>query len=160
MELIRRIRPEKTGVRAPLGDLEQAVMRCVWSCGDEGCLAAEVQHRLEKERPVALTTVITTMDRLKDKGILLREKEGKANRYRPALSETELEQRIVSGVLGDLIAQFPQAVAAYFAQPTSPSMPTDGSESELDTLARRLAEIRARNQGESTSDTSDNEAGG
>jgi predicted transcriptional regulator len=116
MSLIRRIRPEKTGVRAPLGDLEAEVMRYVWDCGAQGCLGAEVQQVLERNRPTALTTVLTTLERLREKGILQREREGKAYRYRAALSEEQLQQRIVEGVLGDLIAQFPKAVATYFSQ--------------------------------------------
>src|SRR5690348_4105922 len=103
MSFIRRIRPQRTGVRAPLGALEQAVMRCLWECGDADCGAAEVQQRLTaKERPVALTTVLTTLDRLHDKGIVRRERTGKAYRYAAALSEEQLQQRIVAGVLGDL----------------------------------------------------------
>ena len=113
---IRRIRPERTGVRAPLGDLEMAVMRHIWPCGDGGCLAAEVQEALDKDRPIALTTVLTTLNRLADKGILTREREGKAYRYRTALTEEQIQQRVVEGVLGDLMARFPKAVASYFAQ--------------------------------------------
>ena len=151
MGLIRRVRPEKTGIRAPLGELEQAVMRHIWPCADAGCLATEVQQHLEQERPVALTTVLTTLDRLNDKGILRREKEGKAYRYRAALSEEQLQARIVEGVLGDLISQFPQAVAAYFAQQgglaegTATAAPGEAAGDEaakLADLAKRLEAMR------------------
>ena len=142
MDLIRRIRPEKTGVRAPLGELETAVMRHIWLCGATGCLAAEVQKALERERSLALTTILTTLDRLHDKGILVREREGKAYRYRAALSEAELQQRIVNGVLGELIAQFPQAVAAYFAQQT-PQTETPDEQDALAALAQRLVALQA-----------------
>ena len=143
MDLIRRIRPEKTGVRAPLGELELAVMRHIWPCGDKGCLGAEVQKALVAERALALTTILTTLDRLHDKGILVREREGKAYRYRAALSEAALQERIVSGVLGDLIAQFPQAVAAYFAQQVPEEAQESGDQTDLALLAKRLADIRA-----------------
>lgn len=157
MNLIRRIRPEKTGVRAPLGDLEMAVMRHVWPCGTAGCLAAEVQKALDAERTLALTTILTTLDRLNDKGILKREREGKAYRYRAALTETELQQRIVSGVLGDLIAQFPHAVAAYFAGATPDAGTQESERTDLEALARRLADIRAGEQaGANTEDNSQN----
>lgn len=142
MDLIRRIRPEKTGVRAPLGDLETAVMRHIWPRGEAGCLASEAQQALERERPIALSTVLTTLDRLNDKGILWREKEGKAYRYRAALTEEQLQARIVEGVLGDLISQFPQAVAAYFAQQAPQAAPGD-EQATLTALAQRLADIRA-----------------
>ena len=136
---VRRVRPEKTGVRAPLGDLEMAIMRHAWACGAEGCLGTEVQQVLEQERPIALTTVLTTLDRLRDKGILERERVGKAYRYRPVLSEEQVQQRIVEGVLGALIAQFPRAVAAYFTQQQglSDAVGADTPQALAD-LARRL----------------------
>ena len=91
-------------------------MREVWDGAEPGSLAGDIQRRLEGHHPIALTTVLTTLERLREKGILSREREGKAYRYRAALSEDELQQRIVGGVLDRLIAQFPSAVAAYFAQ--------------------------------------------
>jgi len=148
MDIIRRTKPEKTGIRAPLGELELSVMRHVWACGDDGCLALAVQKSLEAERSLALTTILTTLDRLHDKGILARVKEGKAYRYRAAVSENALQERIVAGVLGDLLAQFPQAVAAYFAEPDEKAgFGRAGSLEEaktLDALAARIAAVRAR----------------
>ena len=138
MSLIRRVRPKKTGVRAPLGDLEQEVMRHVWACGATGCLGAELQEALESHHAVALSTVLTTLERLRDKGILTREREGKAYRYWALLSEEELQRRIVEGVLGDLISQFPQAVAAYFSQQGLTDASKTDEKITLDELARRL----------------------
>ncbi len=143
MNIIRRTKPEKTGVRAPLGELELSVMRHVWACGDPGCFAQAVLKFLEAERPLALTTVLTTLDRLHDKGILWREKEGKAYRYRAALSEEALQERIVAGVLSELLVQFPQAVAAYFAEPEAPG-DAEAQKTTMDALATRLAAVRAR----------------
>ena len=146
MNQIRRTKPEKTGIRAPLGELELSVMRHVWACGDCGCLAQEVLKSLEAERVLALTTILTTLDRLHDKGILVREKEGKAYRYRAAVSEDALQKRIVAGVLGDLLAQFPNAVAAYFTEPDTSDTSTPAKEKEtLDALAKRIESIRGRN---------------
>lgn len=140
---IRRTRPQRTGIAAPLGELETTVMRFVWQCEGPGCLGQEVQQALYLARPVAITTILTTLDRLFDKGILRREREGKAYRYRAALTEEELQQRIVDGVLGSLIAQFPRAVATYFAQGGSGAGPDTPAPTEdtLTALARRLEEI-------------------
>lgn len=139
---IRRARPERTGVRAPLGDLELAVMRHIWNCGTEGCQGADVQQALDKERPVALTTILTTLDRLRDKGIIRRERQGKAFRYWHVLSEEQLQERIVTGVMDRLIAQFPKAVATYFAQqgPTG----EETSSASLSDLARQVETINEK----------------
>ena len=145
MSLIRRIRPEKTGVKAPLGELELNIMRHVWDSGREGCLGAEVLEALESKRSIAVSTVLTTLDRLWDKGIVTREREGKAYRYWALLSEEELEQRIVQGIMGELISQFPKAVAAYFAQA---GIEGDKAinEKTLGDLAERLESISDKEQ--------------
>ena len=99
-----------------MGELETAVMRHLWSCGPEGCSAAEVQNALKNERSLALTTILTTLDRLVEKGIVRREEGKRPYRFSPGLSEDQLERRIVESILGGLIAQFPKAVATYFTQ--------------------------------------------
>lgn len=136
---IRRTRPEKTGVGAPLGELETAVMHHIWACGGAGCQGSDVQRALDSDRPVAITTVLTTLDRLLAKGILRREREGKAYRYWPLLTEAELQQRIVEGVMDRLIAQFPKAVAAYFAGQGAPS---DINDEALSDLAQQVGEAK------------------
>ncbi len=135
---IRRARPEKTGIRAPLGDLELAVMQHIWACPHDGCLAADVQQTLERVRPLALTTILTTLDRLCKKGILRREREGKAYRYWATVSEEQLQQRIVEGVLSNLIAQFPKAVAAYFARREDSGGAAGSDQEKLADLSQRI----------------------
>ncbi len=116
-------------------------MRRVWDSKDAGVLGGYVQEDIDRERPIAITTVLTTLDRLRGKGIVRREREGKAYRYWATITEEELQQRIVGGVLDRLIAQFPRAVAAYFSQqhPTSES-----DAATLVDLARRLEELETK----------------
>lgn len=121
-------------------------MRHVWDCGADGCQGTDVQQALDRERPVALTTILTTLDRLRDKGIVRREREGKAYRYWPLLSEEQLQERIVTGVMDRLIAQFPKAVAAYFVQQRLAGQEADAA--GLSDLARRVETIRSVQQGE------------
>lgn len=121
-------------------------MRHVWDCGADGCQGTDVQQALDRERPVALTTILTTLDRLRDKGIVRREREGKAYRYWPLLSEEQLQERIVTGVMDRLIAQFPKAVAAYFVQQGLAGQEADAA--GLSDLARRVETIRSVQQGE------------
>lgn len=139
---IRRSRPEKTGIRAPLGDLELEVMRHLWACPHDGCLAMDVQQALERVRPLALTTILTTLDRLCKKGILRRDRAGKAYRYWPTVSEEQLQQRIVEGVLGNLIAQFPKAVAAYFAVREDDGKAHAGGTAQLTALSQQIEAIK------------------
>jgi predicted transcriptional regulator len=71
-----------------LGSLEQAVMDVVWNRGESS--VRDVGEKLE--RPLAYTTVMTTLDRLYKKGLLDRRKVDRAFFYSPAMSRVEWER--------------------------------------------------------------------
>jgi predicted transcriptional regulator len=81
-----------------MGPLESAVMDVVWSHGE--CNVRDVAQRLV--RPLAYTTVMTTLDRLYKKGLLERRKEDRAFFYSAAWTRMEWEQKRA----GDLMAAF------------------------------------------------------
>ena len=112
----RRFVPHRTGDTSPLGQLESAVMEAVWALGREVSVG-DVLEALPAPRTVAYNTVKTTMERLSDKDILSRVKQGKAYLYRAEVTREELERRIVANALDRLVEQFPQAVASFFVQP-------------------------------------------
>lgn len=64
------------------GQLESAVMHVLWGLG-RPAVVREVLQELERDRSLAYTTVMTVMDNLFQKGILERELDGRAYRYRP-----------------------------------------------------------------------------
>ncbi|MEV0002489.1 BlaI/MecI/CopY family transcriptional regulator [Micromonospora sp. NPDC050980] len=69
-----------------LGDLERAVMDVLWDsapAASDGVTVREVADALDG-RELAYTTVMTVLDRLAGKGMVQREREGRAWRYRPA----------------------------------------------------------------------------
>jgi predicted transcriptional regulator len=70
-----------------LGDLERAVMDVLWdgAVAPAGATVRDVAEAL-KERDLAYTTVMTVLDRLAGKGMVERQREGRAWRYRPAAS--------------------------------------------------------------------------
>ncbi|GAB3816285.1 BlaI/MecI/CopY family transcriptional regulator [Micromonospora zhanjiangensis] len=70
-----------------LGELERAVMDVLWDRdgGTAGVSVREVAEAL-KERDLAYTTVMTVLDRLAGKGMVERERTGRAWSYRPAAS--------------------------------------------------------------------------
>ncbi|MEU7608583.1 BlaI/MecI/CopY family transcriptional regulator [Micromonospora sp. NPDC049204] len=71
-----------------LGDLERAVMDVLWDVvpgTSDGVTVREVADALDG-RELAYTTVMTVLDRLAGKGMVQREREGRAWRYRPAAS--------------------------------------------------------------------------
>lgn len=82
----------------PLGPLEEAVMSILWDRGESN--VRDVVDRLD--RPLAYTTVMTTLDRLFKKGMLARRKSDRAFLYLPNLNRTEWEHKRA----GDFVAGF------------------------------------------------------
>lgn len=75
-----------------LGPLEADVLHAVWDRERDGATVHDVLAALSAAQPardLAYTTVITVMERLRGKKLLLRERRGRAYVYRPALSEAE-----------------------------------------------------------------------
>ena len=92
-------------------------MRVVWA-QSLAVSVADVHAGLPDDlRSSAYTTVKTTLERLADKGILSQMRAGKAYLYRAAVTQAELERRIVSKALDSLVARFPDAVASFFVRP-------------------------------------------
>ncbi len=96
-----------------LGPLEQEVMDVVWRFGDS--TVRDIHGELAKTRTIAYTTVMTTMSRLATKGMLRRDTEGLAHRYRPAVSRDHYARSAVSDVLNWLLERYPEPAAAYLA---------------------------------------------
>jgi predicted transcriptional regulator len=93
MRLLKR-RPQI----ASLGPLETAIMQVLWKRGESN--VHEVGQSLS--RPLAYTTVMTTLDRLFKKGLLDRRKADRAFLYSPRLSRPEWDRQRA----GELIAAF------------------------------------------------------
>jgi len=83
---------------AALGSLESEVMDIVWHRGESS--VSDVSTNLK--RPLAYTTVMTTLDRLFKKGILDRRKSERAFIYSARFSRREWERKRT----GDFVAEF------------------------------------------------------
>lgn len=83
-----------------MGPLEIAVMEVLWTAGAAN--VHEVAGRLE--RPLAYTTVMTTLDRLYKKGLLERRKEDRAFVYSPKLTKAEWERKRAGDILSAFLA--------------------------------------------------------
>lgn len=104
-----------------LGRLESALMRILWTRGESNVRDVV----LELPRPLAYTTVMTTLDRLYKKGLLERRMPDRAFLYSPRCSREEWERARADSVLADflagpqrqlLISSFLDAVGEYDAQ--------------------------------------------
>ncbi|GAB2447972.1 BlaI/MecI/CopY family transcriptional regulator [Nocardioides hungaricus] len=84
----------------PLGDLEAVVMGHLWSA-ETPLTVREVLQRIEREPPLAYTTVLTVVDNLYRKGFLVREREGRAFRYRPTKDRADHAAELMHELLSD-----------------------------------------------------------
>src|SRR5215510_8451318 len=96
-ELLRAL---SHGRLAPtLGFLERSVLDSLWRHGGFASVR-EVSHDFPDS---AYTTLMTTLDRLYRKGLLERERVGRAYVYRPLFARRELEARIAAEALSALV---------------------------------------------------------
>jgi predicted transcriptional regulator len=70
------------------GELEAVVMDRLWAMGGSGTVR-DVLEELQRDRAIAYTTVLSTMDNLYRKGHLTRVREGKAHRFHTVVSHAE-----------------------------------------------------------------------
>ena|SRR5438067_10765301 len=79
----------KSDRRRDFGHLELGIMEILWKQGESN--VREVAEQLD--RPLAYTTVMTTLDRLFKKGLLTRRKSERAFLYAPVLSRQEWQRK-------------------------------------------------------------------
>lgn len=89
------------GSRRAQGELETAILRALWDAG-RALNATEVRDSLASsadQAPLAYTTVVTTLTRLKEKGALRRERDGRAYRYTPTADNAGMAARRMTALL-------------------------------------------------------------
>jgi predicted transcriptional regulator len=89
----------RTGLSV-LGPLERRLLELLWAQRRP----ATVRHIGHAMPELAYTTIMTTLDRLYRKGLLLRDKDGRAFAYTPRYTRGELLSELISGHLADLLA--------------------------------------------------------
>ena len=70
----------------PYGELEMT--QAVWDC-EPPVSRGDVEEKLHSARPLASTTILTLLTRLKERGALKLEKQGRSNLYTPIFSRQE-----------------------------------------------------------------------
>jgi predicted transcriptional regulator len=102
LQLRRRLTAAATFATAGsvLGPLETRLLELLWIQA-----SAVTVRRVHLALPeLAYTTIMTTLDRLYHKGLLLRHRDGRAFAYEPRCTRDELLSELVSGHITDLLA--------------------------------------------------------
>ena len=71
-----------------LPDAEQEVMQAVWAC-QVPVARTDIENILFKEHPMAMTTLLTLLTRLSDKGFIAITKNGRRSYYTPLISQED-----------------------------------------------------------------------
>ncbi len=93
--------PRPSGLPGMFGTLELRVLEALWQ-RSSGASVRDLQPEFPS---AAYTTLMTTMERLHRKGVLDREKTGRAFVYRPRYSREELETGAAARTVGSLLGQ-------------------------------------------------------
>ena len=83
-----------------LGDLERAVLEVLWHASSPRTVR-EVYDELATGRDLAYTTVMTVLDRLAKKDLVVQERDGRAYRYRAAASRSEMTADLMRDALDE-----------------------------------------------------------
>lgn len=121
-----------------LGALERDVMDIMWDGGD--FVVRDVQVRLG--RPIAYTTVMTTLDRLFKKGFVTRVRDGRAFRYTAARSRDEAQAALATGFLHGVLAGDRRAVVPILSNLVDAATADEGGAELLDRLEALVREKR------------------
>ncbi|HTL44403.1 MAG TPA: BlaI/MecI/CopY family transcriptional regulator [Vicinamibacterales bacterium] len=109
-------RRKSSGAAAIFGALELRVMEALWRRG----APVSVRDLIGDFDGTAYTTLMTTMDRLHRKGILDREKTGRAFVYRTRYSRDEIESGMAARALESLLDRSDaEPVLSYFIDEVS-----------------------------------------
>ncbi|MEV8018121.1 BlaI/MecI/CopY family transcriptional regulator [Streptomyces sp. NPDC086554] len=100
-----------------LGELEAEIMDRLWRW-KRPATVREVVDDINKQRPLAYTTVMTVANILYNKGWLLRGKQGRAWVYTPVRSREEYSAALMEEALG--ASQDRPVALAHFVEQMSP----------------------------------------
>jgi predicted transcriptional regulator len=117
-----RFSPTQDGLVKVLGPLETEIMELLWK--EQQGTVKKIHRVLQERRDIAYTTVMTTMSRLAEKGILHRTRDGLAYVYRPAISEMEFVHTFVQQVLDGLLDDFTDITLDYVVDYLARNDPT------------------------------------
>lgn len=96
-----------------LPDAELEVMQAVWAC-DVPVSRADIDAILQNTHPMALTTLLTVLTRLAEKGFVRIQKEGRSARYFPLISRKDYlaqqSRNFVEKVCGGSLPAFASAL--------------------------------------------------
>jgi len=94
-----------------LAPFELDCMNALWPLGE--ATVKQVQDAISAKRPRAYTTIMTILDRLAQKGIVARRKQGRAYLYRANLQPTDAQESAIEHVVDGFFGGSREALTAH-----------------------------------------------
>ena len=98
-----------------LPDAEQEVMQAIWAC-TAPVVRTDIEKILYKTHPMAMTTLLTLLTRLSEKGFITIEKNGRRSYYTPCISREDYlaaqSKSFVDKLCGGSISTFATALCS------------------------------------------------
>lgn len=105
-----------------LGELEREVMDTLWK--ESPLSGREVYERLSRNRTLALTTILTILNRLVQKGFVRKASGKKVYLFQPTISRDEWQAAVGRELLLQALNLSPQTVLSTFANVLT-TLPSD-----------------------------------
>ncbi len=100
--------------RLPADDLEYAVLATLWDL--RAASVRELHERLGVPAGYVYTTTAKVVDRLREKGLIARRREGASFVYTPAAERGEVERARARHLVGRFLGSGPHAAAAALVE--------------------------------------------
>src|SRR5487761_56416 len=121
--------------RLPADDLEYAVLAELWQLG--AASVRELHERLGAKQGLVYTTTAKVVDRLREKGLIQRQRRGNAFVYRSRVAREEVERARARNAVTRLLGATPRAAVAALVEAVDDADPALLEELERAVLARR-----------------------
>lgn len=118
-----------------LGELGNEIMQIIWK--EERSTLKDITLRLRKKRKIAYTTVATILQRLYERGMVKKVKEGKRHFYTPSFSKETYLSRLIKAFINKTTSTYGDLAISSFVEGLD-SLP----KSKKDYLLSLLHEIK------------------
>jgi predicted transcriptional regulator len=136
---INNFRFDKVGLNRFFGPLEAKIMDILWE-GSEKSIK-EVQKQLEKEKAMNFNTVMTVMNRLVDKKILVKRVEGRTSLFKPVKTKEEFIEEQSKKLTENLLDEFGGLVVNHMLDSLK-----DVDQNLLDRLEQKIDQLKKENK--------------
>lgn len=141
---LRSFKPGREGIQHVLGELEAEIMETLWQNKD-AFTGRRIYENLKEKKKIAYTTVLTVLDRLVHKGLVIKEKN-KENTYifTPKITKEEFKKEISINVVKSLMDFAGKGAVTAFVNALESADPK--TIEELEKLLREKQRERVRDK--------------